>query len=447
MATIDDDRTVTGGAPAGADRVVLLMQGPMSPFFAHLRDRLVARGARVVKVQVCPADVVFWRRPGARWYRGRAEDFPGWLRTLIARERVTDLVAFGDRRALHMAAIDVALEAGVRVHAMELGYLRPDWLTVEPDGLASASRMPSDPAAIRALAAGREAPAANRLAGGSFLVESLYDILFNVSNVVLSPVLFPHYRRHATRHPFAEYAGWIGKFARSRWTAATREATLRRLVEDGAPMFLVPLQLSTDFQIRSHSPFPTLLAAVEWIVASFARNAPPGSRLLFKVHPLDNGLDRWSRVVPRIGRSHAVADRIDVVDGGDLDAMIRRCRGVVTVNSTVGLTAIEAGAPVIVLGNAVFDVPGLTHQGPLAGFWADPEPPDPALLADFRIALAHATQVRGGVITRRKIAIGAEAAAERILEPEQRLPTGGPGPRATPVFRRQAEWESEMAIR
>jgi capsular polysaccharide export protein len=424
--------------------VVLMMQGPMSPFFAHLRDRLVASGARVVKVQICPADLVFWRRPGAVWFRGAWSGFEGWLSALIAREGVTDLVLWGDERPLHARAIDVCLAARIRVHAMELGYLRPDWLTVEPDGLASSSRFPRTPVEIVALAGNAPQPATDRLARSSFLVEAVYDVIFNLSNVVAAPLLFPHYRRHAIRHPLAEYRGWLGKFARSAATRAQTTATIAQLDRPSGTVFLVPLQLSTDFQIRAHSPFPTLAEAVHWILLSFARHAPEDARLLFKVHPLDNGLDRWDRAIPDAAVGLGIADRVDVVDGGDLDRMLARCRGVVTVNSTVGLTALEAGVPVVVLGNAVFDVAGLTHQGPLALFWTEPEAPDPGFVKVFRAALADATQVRGGVITGEQIAIGAAAAAERILEDRQRLATGAPARRPVRRFRRAAEWTDEV---
>lgn len=67
----------------------------------------------------------------------------------------------------------------------------------------------------------------------------------------------------------------------------------------------------------------------------------------------------------------------------------------VTVNSTVGLRAIVLGRPVKALGRAVWDVPGLAHQGPLDRFWADAAPPDTALRDDFLRALQATTQVRG----------------------------------------------------
>ncbi len=74
-------------------------------------------------------------------------------------------------------------------------------------------------------------------------------------------------------------------------------------------------------------------------------------------------------------------DRVHVAHHGALDAMLAGSRGLMKVNSTVGLRAIVLGRPVKALGRAVWDVPGLAHQGPLDAFWTEGAPPDPALTA------------------------------------------------------------------
>jgi capsular polysaccharide export protein len=61
----------------------------------------------------------------------------------------------------------------------------------------------------------------------------------------------------------------------------------------------------------------------------------------------------------------------------------------------VGLHAIRVGCPTKVLGIAVFDIAGLTHQAPLDTFWTAPEPVDAGLAADFVRALAGTIQVKG----------------------------------------------------
>ena len=91
-----------------------------------------------------------------------------------------------------------------------------------------------------------------------------------------------------------------------------------------------------------------------------------------------------------------------------------------TVNSTVGLSALQRGRPTKALGRAVYDVPGLTYQGPLDDFWRSPPPPDAALCRAFRNVVVHATQINGGFYTSEAIALALRS-WRRLLEPQSRL--------------------------
>ena len=59
-----------------------------------------------------------------------------------------------------------------------------------------------------------------------------------------------------------------------------------------------------------------MLPAIEHVVASFARNAVPDARLLVKLHPLDDGLVDWGRIVRRTAAQFGVAERVIAIDGG-----------------------------------------------------------------------------------------------------------------------------------
>jgi capsular polysaccharide export protein len=131
------------------------------------------------------------------------------------------------------------------------------------------------------------------------------------------------------------------------------------------------------------------------VVRSFARHALPGGQLVVKVHPLDPCLKRWGRRIPAIAAAAGVAQRVQVVHHGALDSMLAGAHGLVTVNSTVGLRAIMLGRPAKALGRAVWDVPGLAHQGSLDAFWAEGVPPAADLREDFLAALQATTQLRG----------------------------------------------------
>jgi len=88
---------------------------------------------------------------------------------------------------------------------------------------------------------------------------------------------------------------------------------------------------------------------------------------------------------------------------------------VVTVNSTTGMRALQLGRPLVVLGQAVFDVPGMTHQGGLDSFWTQATAPDASLVRDFLKAVAAALQIRGVFFEEEGLRLAAQEAARRLL--------------------------------
>lgn len=192
------------------------------------------------------------------------------------------------------------------------------------------------------------------------------------------------------------------------------------------------------------------------VIASFVKNAPAGSKLLFKQHPLDNGLERWHKVLRHIAREFKIEDRVVFIEEGDLHDILQKTAGVVIVNSTVGLHSLRAQKPTIVLGCAVFDVPGLTHQGRLDDFWKRPEPVDPELMRDLVKAMAATIQIKGDFFNKagRQAAIG--AMVQRVIEGTVNMPDAfiDPPPRLTSpkgiltVLGRPVEldWEEDAAV-
>ena len=199
-------------------RTFLFLQGPSSPIFSKIADRLEAKGHRCLRINLNPGDQIFWRRKGGYNYRGRGGNhWRAHVASFMDRHRVTDLVLLGEERPYHLAAISAAKDRDITVSVVEMGYLRPDWLTLERDGMSSNSHFPNDPQQIAAAAATLAEPNWTRRYTQSFTAEAAYDLLYNLPNVFLW-FLFPHYRRHALFHPLAEYAGWV-----MRLTGARRE--------------------------------------------------------------------------------------------------------------------------------------------------------------------------------------------------------------------------------
>ena len=166
--------------------------------------------------------------------------------------------------------------------------------------------------------------------------------------------------------------------------------------------------------MRVHSPFRATHLAIDFVLGSFARHAPPDARLVVKLHPMDSGLVDWSGMVGHVAAEHMVAERVTVLDGGELPKLLERCHAVVTVNSTVGGQALANGLPVIALGKAVYDMPGLTYQGDLDHFWTDAEPPDVDLFDAFRRVLAARCMIPGSFFNETGLRLAVDAAAGRL---------------------------------
>ena len=385
---------VPAAPPADKLRTVLLLQGPPGRFWADLGDAFSAAGHRVLKVNLGLGDAAFWGRRPAIPYRGRLKDWPDWLAGLLAREGVTDVLYYADRVPHHAAALEVARDAGLRAWAVEFGLLRPDWITLEPEGMGAMSRFPREPAALAALAEGQPAPDMEvRFPHHWLRDEAVPDVAFHLLQTANWP-FYRHWRHDWPVWPPFFYLAWLPQLVRNPGQERAALADVADLLDKRPPFDLVPLQIAEDYQIRAASPYDDLWEFVDEVLDGFAAHAPPDRELVFKIHPLDVGLRRWEKTIPAAAAGRGVGDRVRVIRGGDLGALLRACRGVVLVNSTVGLTALREGRPVVARGTAVYDLPGLTHRGGLDAYWTEAEGPDPAMLDLFLRALGR-IQVKG----------------------------------------------------
>ncbi|WP_256731267.1 capsular biosynthesis protein [Sphingomonas sp. dw_22] len=373
-------------------RSFLFLQGPPGPFFRELAARLTALGNQCSRVNFNGGDWLDWRGPADN-FAGTIGEWPGDLAALLDREAVTDIVLFGDCRPLHAAAVEIAKRRAVTVHVFEEGYIRPDWITLERGGVNGHSSLPRDPQEYLHLAKGLPPVPAYQPIPVSFRQRAIEALLYFAAGCLLRP-RFRGYRSHRPYRASTEFAGWALRFATRPIGRLRARLSGRRIGR--SRYFVVPLQLDSDHQIRTHSPFSGMTEAIEQILCSFARHAPADTLLVIKEHPLDNGLKGWRGIVRRIALANGVADRVLFLEHGHIDALVARAAGVVTVNSTTGTLALSAGTPVAVLGAAVYDLPGVTHQGILDTFWASPGKPQLEIYDAFRRVLVARCLLRGG---------------------------------------------------
>jgi capsular polysaccharide export protein len=314
---------------------------------------------------------------------------------------------------LHKEAIRVAILRGVRVYVVDEGYIRPNWVTVEQGGVNGNSSLPRDPTWYRNAVLAVPEWDAGKPVGGSFRRRAFEDVAYNFASVLLQ-WRFSGYRTHRPWHPFVEYAGWLRQFARKPGAARRTDRGMAQVLASKQPFYFYPLQLDCDSQIRNHSSFGRIAPAIDFVMKSFASKAPADTLLVIKEHPLDNALTNWRLLVEEKAASAGIQDRIIYLEGGDLDALIKRCSGVVTVNSTVGFLALAYARPVITLGEAIYDMPDLTFQGSLDAFWTNGAPPDPATFDAFRRVAVARTQVNGGFFSKDGLELAVQGTIRRL---------------------------------
>jgi capsular polysaccharide export protein len=384
---------------AFAGRRVLLLQGPMGPFFFRLRRDLEAVGASVFKVNFCPGDRLFYPTDAVD-FRGTLDEWPTFLSQLVAQHAIDTVMLFGDCRHYHIVVPHVVRWRHVALYVFEEGYLRPDFITIERGGANNFSSLPRDPDFYRT----QVPPLAERPdplpVKHAFSRTALFAVLYALANALFG-WRYPHYRHHRSLEPLSQAYYWLLSGWRKFWFGQ-REAGLAHFLFGPLTkrFFLAPLQTHNDAQISVHSHYSTIEEFIEDVLISFGRAAAPEHHLVFKHHPLDRGYRDYTDFLRRMIAKHRLDGRVHYVHDVHLPTLLDKALGAIVINSTVGLSSLLHGTPVCVMGDPIYNIPGLTFQGSLDAFWSDPGHVDRELYRRFRTWLLLQNQANGNFYRR-----------------------------------------------
>lgn len=379
-------------------RNILMLQGPVGPFFHGLAQDLRWAGANVHKVNFNGGDWFFHPRGATRFTR-KPGDFTAFLARVCEEKRIDTIMLFGDCRMLHRKAAGIAEARGIELLVFEEGYIRPDYITMERHGVNARSAMPRS--SIFYLNTPSPDPRPPQPVGQTIWHATALAFTYYFWAVLLSP-FFPRYRHH---RPLSWFEGlmWTRGAFRKLWYRALQRRIVSRLTSDEPPhFFLVPLQVHNDAQVGVHSSFESVEAFIEHVVASFAAHAPADRLLVFKHHPMDRAYTDYSGLLRRLARTSGLGERLIYVHDPHLPTLLNHAEGVVTINSTTGFSAIHHGTPTLLLGEAVYRIDGLVAATSLDRFWssAADHPIHKELYQSFRRQLIDRTQINGNFYRR-----------------------------------------------
>ena len=376
-------------------RNVLLLQGPVGPFFRRLSLDLESRGFNVYKVHFNGGDSLFYHRKNTINYTGKLKHWGAYLERLLKNNDIGRIYLFGDCRSYHKVAREIAERLSVRVFVFEEGYIRPDYVTLEEGGVNGHSPMlrgPLDYSNTESHQSQQTLRPAN-----VFIRTALYSMGYYLS-AAFQRRRFPYYQHHRSFNPLSEGLPWIvSAFRKWRYAHREKDFLTELLPQFESNYFVCPLQVHCDMQVTVHSEYNSIEHFIGEVVASFAEHAATNKALVFKHHPMDRGYTDYSLLFDNLASKYGLQGRLFYVHDICLPTLLQSAQGTVLINSTVGVSSLFHGTPVKTMGRAIYDQPGLTYEYDLDTFWKRPGSVDKALFNRFRNYLVTHNQLNGSL--------------------------------------------------
>lgn len=366
---------------------VVLLQGPVGPCFNHLGRFLEAKGYRVDRFAFHAGDR-FFSSQNRRRFEGSLAAWERYFHHFLEQNTPDCIIYFGSERPVHRVARSLAKQHDVPVLSLEEGYIRPGFVTVERGGNNAnsplAGCLPDEnfnrESVDRQLQVAVNYRSFNRM--------GYYAILYYVIRTFFSSGQAKELY-HRRFFPPAEVFCWLRNGYRKVFHGGADNPVIHRLLEHHpGQYFLVPLQVAADSNLQKAALGWDSLSLITSTIISFARSAPKQCRLVFKVHPLERGHNRYEEEIKEIATQQGIADRVELIDTGSMGMLTRHAAGMITINSTSGLSAIHHGIPLLVVGRALYEHPELAVCG--AGkpdfdqFWHAHEQDDVVAPVEFR---------------------------------------------------------------
>ncbi|EAH9687923.1 capsule biosynthesis protein [Campylobacter coli] len=371
-------------------KTVLLLQGPVGTFFHRLAIKMEKNKTKVLKLNFNGGDFFFY--PNGKRCKCDEKDLENFYESFFKEKKIDAIVMYNDCRLIHAKAIKVAKGLGIGIWIFEEGYLRPYCITFEKDGVNANSSLPRDKnfylsCNILTKESIKEIP-------GGFKFMAFSAFLYWLFSFLLAP-FFNNKLHHRTLFPF-EFLFWFRSLYRKYLYKLTEKKLNQKIYSLEKKYFLAILQVYNDTQIKHHYR-KSIEEFIEELILSFANHARAKSYLVFKHHPMDRGYRNYSKLINELSQKYHVEGRIFYVHDTYLPTLLKNALGCITINSTVGLSAILEGCPTKVCGNAFYNFEGLAYPKKLQFFWREAHAykPNPSLVINFKNYLLNTNQFNG----------------------------------------------------
>ncbi|WP_291951260.1 capsular biosynthesis protein [Campylobacter sp.] len=369
---------------------ILLLQGPVGDFFYKISKNIP--NSNIYKINFNGGDFIFYPFKGIN-YTSSLDKLQSFYENILKEKKIDIIIMYNDCRKIHKLAIEVAHSMGVEVWIFEEGYIRPNFITFEKDGVNANSTLPRD----------KEFYLTRNKFNHEIEVKNFSNTFRNMAFYAFLywffSILFAWYFNNSLHHrslKFFDFIPWLVSLYRKKKYGILEKKINIKILNLKQKYFLAILQVYNDTQLSHHYKKSTE-KFIEELIISFANHAKAKSYLVFKHHPMDRGYRDYTKFIEELSIKYNVEGRILYIHDLHLPTLLNGARGVVVINSTVGLSALYHQCPLKVMGEAFYDIDGLTYQKSLHTFWKECRcyKPDARLHTKFRNYVIYKTQING----------------------------------------------------
>jgi len=373
---------------------ILFLQGPVGFFFKKLDKQFRLKGATTYRIGLNAGDEFFSYKDNYTSYGDTPDNWAEFIRSYLREKKIEMVFLFGDCRFYQNILVNISNEMNLEIFVFEEGYIRPNYITMERFGVNNYSRISRERAFYEKIKL-KKIPEAKDTKPNPVVNWAIVITYYFVAKLFHFKYLYYHHHRNYSA--IEEFFYGVRSLLRKIYYTQ-RDKKYIPLIEGkfSKNYFFVPLQTHNDFQILQHSNYGSIETFIHEVLTSFASNADASVMLMFKHHPIDRGRKNYTKMICTEAKKLGIEKRVLVVHDLHLPTCLKNTLGTVTINSTVGLSSLYHGSPTIALGNAIYDIEGLTNKGKkLNKFWTNPLAPDVTLVKKFRQYLIENTQLNG----------------------------------------------------
>lgn len=376
---------------------ILLLQGPMGSYFNTLDKIFSDENAKVFRIGFNMGDQFFANKKHYTGYKDKPKNWTTFIKDFFIIHNIDKLFVFGDCRFYQKIAIEIAKELNIQIYVFEEGYIRPNFITLEEHGVNAHSIQPKN----------REFY--DNLVLDDNLIEEIENVVEFKSTFIkmareaiiyywvanLFHFKYPNYIHHRNFSLLDEFkAGCKNVFRKYKYKITEKGLNQKFGNELSKKYYFVPLQTHGDFQIKNHSKYKNIEAFIKEVIESFAVHAPKDSILVFKHHPVDRGRRNHASYIKNLAYILGIKHRVIITWDVHLPTFLRNAIGTIVINSTVGISSLYHETPTICLGDAIYDIEGLTCKDmSIDEFWENYKEVDIELFRKYRAYLIKTTQI------------------------------------------------------